>query len=185
MEDPSSIVIPSLFARRRWPTGWSSPRGTSPPRRRSRRLKSLNGLALIVNAQAADFDLASLLLADGRPDPATRLAEVKSWFGARDNPASGHHDHGDHESHAHEGPHDPQVRTFAVCAAAPIEWPALAAWLNSLVRRHGSKILRIKGLLNLIGAPGPVVCMVSSMLSIHLCSSRRGLTATRPRGSSS
>jgi G3E family GTPase len=121
-----------------------------------KRLKSLNGLALLVNAQAADFDLASLL-AGGRSDPATRLAEVKSWFGAQDDPASGHHDHGEHENHAHDGPHDPHVRTFAVRAAAPIEWPALAMWLNSLVRRHGSKILRIKGLLNIIGAPGPVV----------------------------
>ncbi len=121
-----------------------------------KRLKSLNGLALVLNAQAADFDLASLL-AGGRADPATRLDEVKSWLGARNDPASGHHDHGEHEAHAHDGPHDPHVRTFAVCAEAPIEWPALAMWLNSLVRRYGSKILRIKGLLNIAGAPGPVV----------------------------
>jgi G3E family GTPase len=121
-----------------------------------KRLKSLNGLALVLNAQAADFDLASLL-AGGQADPATRLAEVKSWLAARSDPASDHHDHGEHEGHAHEGPHDPHVHTFAVCAAAPIEWPALAMWLNSLARRYGSKILRIKGLLNIAGAPGPVV----------------------------
>jgi G3E family GTPase len=102
-----------------------------------------------------DFDLASLL-AGRRADPATRLAEVKSWFGAQDGPASGHHDHGEHENHTDDGPHDPHARTFAVRAAAPIEWPALAICLNSLVRRQGSKILRIKGLL-IIGAPGPVV----------------------------
>ena len=30
-------------------------------------------------------------------------------------------------------------------------------WLNSLVRRYGSKILRIKGLLNIAGATRPVV----------------------------
>jgi G3E family GTPase len=121
-----------------------------------KRLKSLNGLALVLNAQAADFDLASLLVGS-QADPATRLAEVKSWLGARSDRASGHHDYGEHEGHAHEGPHDPHVRTFAVCAVAPIEWPALAMWLNSLVRRHGSQILRIKGLLNIAGAPGPVV----------------------------
>jgi G3E family GTPase len=122
-----------------------------------KRLKSLNRLALVLNAQAADFDLASLL-ADSLEDPATRLNEVKSWLRARNDLASGlHEDHGECEAHAHDGPHDPHVRTFAVRADVPIEWPALALWLNSLVRRYGSKILRIKGLLNIAGASGPMV----------------------------
>jgi len=121
-----------------------------------KRLKSLNGLALVLSAQAADFDPAPLL-ADRLADPATRLAEVKTWLRAKNDWASDHHDRGEHGSHAHDGLHDPHVHTFSVRAAAPIEWPTLAMWLNSLVRRYGSRILRIKGLLNIAGAPGPVV----------------------------
>ncbi len=121
-----------------------------------KRLKSLNGLALVLNAQAADFDLASLL-AGGLADPPTRLAEMKSWLRAIEDRPSERHDRGEHGSHAHDGLHDPHVHTFSVRAAAPIDWPTLAMWLNSLVRRYGSKILRIKGLLNIAGATRPVV----------------------------
>ena len=120
-----------------------------------KRLKSLNGLARIHDAESAEFDPA-LLISGELADPSTRLTDVKTWLRERECAASDHH-HGEHEGHTHDGPHDPHVRTFAVRATAPIAWPALAMWLNSLVRRYGSKILRIKGLLNINGAPGPVV----------------------------
>jgi hypothetical protein len=40
----------------------------------------------------------------------------------------------------------------------PIERPALAIWLNSLVRRYGPKVLRIRGLLiqHVIDQPMPL-----------------------------
>ncbi len=38
-----------------------------------------------------------------------------------------------------------------------MNWTAFAIWLSALVHRYGTKILRIKGLLNVPGALGPVV----------------------------
>jgi G3E family GTPase len=39
----------------------------------------------------------------------------------------------------------------------PIRWKDLETWLNSILSLRGSDILRIKGILNVLGQPGPVV----------------------------
>lgn len=127
-----------------------------------RRLKNLNTTAKLFDAQAPDFRPGALLTA-GLVDLTTRVAEVTDWLrshegGAPDVHADHHHGQDRDQPHGHaEGPHDPRIRTFSVRATEPIEWPALAMWLNSLVRRYGPSILRIKGLLNIVGAPGSVV----------------------------
>jgi G3E family GTPase len=38
-----------------------------------------------------------------------------------------------------------------------IDWTAFGVWLSALVHRHGRRVLRIKGLLNVPDADGPVV----------------------------
>lgn len=57
---------------------------------------------------------------------------------------------------------EPQVdphamRSFAVSIAGEVDWTAFAVWLSAMVHRHGSRILRIKGLLNVPDWPGPVL----------------------------
>jgi G3E family GTPase len=47
------------------------------------------------------------------------------------------------------------VRSFVV-RTDPIDWTAFAVWLSLLVHRHGSKVLRVKGLLNVPGSAGPI-----------------------------
>lgn len=49
------------------------------------------------------------------------------------------------------------MRSFAVRAEGDMDWSAFAVWLSALIHRHGSRILRIKGLLNVPGSPGPVL----------------------------
>jgi G3E family GTPase len=39
---------------------------------------------------------------------------------------------------------------------APLDWTAFGIWLTMLVNRHGAKILRVKGILSLIGEANPV-----------------------------
>ncbi|MFT0859410.1 CobW family GTP-binding protein [Ancylobacter sp. G4_0304] len=39
----------------------------------------------------------------------------------------------------------------------PIEWTSFGLWLSLLVQRHGEKILRFKGLLNIAGSETPVM----------------------------
>jgi G3E family GTPase len=38
----------------------------------------------------------------------------------------------------------------------PIDWTAFGVWLTMLLNRHGDKVLRVKGILNLAGEAAPV-----------------------------
>ena len=38
----------------------------------------------------------------------------------------------------------------------PLDWTAFGLWLTLLLNRHGDRILRVKGLLNLVGNDAPV-----------------------------
>jgi G3E family GTPase len=51
--------------------------------------------------------------------------------------------------------HDDGVHSFVVHADL-VDWTAFAVWLSLLVHRHGRKVLRVKGLLNVPGSAGPI-----------------------------
>jgi G3E family GTPase len=63
-------------------------------------------------------------------------------------PDAGGHDHASH--------HDDKIRSFVVTMDEPIDWTAFGVWLTMLLNRHGEKVLRVKGILNLIGETRPV-----------------------------
>jgi G3E family GTPase len=48
------------------------------------------------------------------------------------------------------------IRSFVVTMDMPIDWTGFGVWLTMLLNRHGDKILRVKGILNLIGEKRPV-----------------------------
>jgi len=52
--------------------------------------------------------------------------------------------------------HTDRIRSFVVTVDDPIDWTAFGIWLTMLLNRHGDKILRVKGILNLIGEAAPV-----------------------------
>ena len=52
-------------------------------------------------------------------------------------------------------PHD-GVRAFALTASTPIKWSAFGVWFSLLVHRHGTQLLRVKGLLSVAGSNTPV-----------------------------
>lgn len=58
--------------------------------------------------------------------------------------------------HAAHG-HATETEAVSLLADAPLRWPAFDAWLRPLRTGHADAILRIKGLLNVAGAPRPVV----------------------------
>ena len=39
----------------------------------------------------------------------------------------------------------------------PLDWAAFALWLSMLLNRHGADVLRVKGLLRILGREAPVV----------------------------
>jgi G3E family GTPase len=52
--------------------------------------------------------------------------------------------------------HDEHVRSFCLVFDRPFYWIELADWLDRLGRRHGEAILRIKGIVDVVGSEQPV-----------------------------
>ncbi len=52
--------------------------------------------------------------------------------------------------------HTTCIRSFVVTMSEPLDWTAFGIWLSMLLNRHGDKVLRVKGILNLAGEPAPV-----------------------------
>jgi G3E family GTPase len=115
------------------------------------RLTRINSTAEIIESGESD-DASAALLTHDTHDEATRLDEVRRWIAAS---ASGEHDHDDHE-HAHDSRHD-GIRAMLLSADEPLDWAAFGLWLSMLLNRHGASVLRVKGLINVIGREAPVV----------------------------
>jgi len=58
--------------------------------------------------------------------------------------------------HGHER-HDDRIGTFCLVADKPLDWTAFTQWLGLLLANRGEQLLRIKGLLNVVGRDKPVV----------------------------
>lgn len=79
----------------------------------------------------------------------------------------------------------PQHGGAQVCALEyeePLDWLAFGVWLSMLLRCHGERILRVKGILNVIDSEQPIVihgvqhCLHSP---VHLSSWPDGLRRSR------
>jgi len=84
-------------------------------------------------------------------DPSRKTVDVRRWINedayeshGRDN---GDHRHGDHR-------HD--IRACCISSDQPLSWNALSSWLGRVRRGAGDDLLRVKGILNLIGENAPV-----------------------------
>ena len=55
------------------------------------------------------------------------------------------------------GAHDAQVRSFCLWFEKPFTWDSFSAAVQVLTSLRGSDLLRVKGLVNVAGEPGPVV----------------------------
>jgi G3E family GTPase len=113
-------------------------------------LEILNPTAWLYDAQDAGFE-TRMLLVGGLADPSTKLAEVRRWLDA--GAKHGGHDHHRQSSHRHGS----GITSVSLRVTEPIDWAAFGVWLTILLHRHGRKVLRVKGLLNVSDALGPVV----------------------------
>ncbi|MEM1162054.1 MAG: GTP-binding protein [Pseudomonadota bacterium] len=75
-------------------------------------------------------------------DAAGKAREVDRWMQA-DDPGHHHHTGG--------------VTSFALTYDRPLDWTAFGVWMTMLLNRHGDRVLRIKGLLNVTGVATPVL----------------------------
>ncbi len=114
------------------------------------RLHELNPGAPIIAAAHGAVDPA-LLLDAGPFDPSAKHPDVRHWLNAEAYAAEEHHHHHDPNRH------DARIAAFCLTFHEPLHWQGIATWLDMLVATRGESLLRIKGILNLVGQDGPVI----------------------------
>ena len=112
------------------------------------RLAALNPGAPVAEAIGGVID-PGFVLGAGLFDPRSKIADVAGWLNAAAFQAHEHHHHDPNR-------HDAAIRAFCVTLDQPLDWPAMAMWLEMLVASRGENLLRVKGILNLKGHDRPV-----------------------------
>jgi G3E family GTPase len=106
-------------------------------------LQRLNPDAPVSRAADADFEAGTLLEQDDGTGLSVR-AGPRNSFRSDDLDSPGAISHGK------------SIRSFSIVFDAPLDWTAFGIWLTMLLNRHGDKVLRVKGILNLAGEAAPV-----------------------------
>jgi G3E family GTPase len=115
-------------------------------------LERINPTAPVARAPSGQ-DLWCLLLGEDFSDPQSRREQAwtishaaekleSTAWAAEQISAESHHSH--------------SIVSFALRFREPIDWSPFVIWLSLLVHRHGRQVLRIKGLLDVPGAKGPI-----------------------------
>jgi G3E family GTPase len=52
--------------------------------------------------------------------------------------------------------HTRGIRSCTLVLSEPIDWTSFGIWLTMLLHRHGDKVLRVKGILDVVGEESPV-----------------------------
>ena len=115
-----------------------------------------------------------LAVPDGAAE--TALRDTAAWLAGFGALAPAHdyddRDHGHaHGHHAHAHDHDVRVRSLSLSLDERLDWTAFGVWLSALLHRHGERILRVKGILDVSDVEGPVVLQAVESLThppVHL-----------------
>ena len=120
------------------------------------RLGRLNPSAPLVETAGGDFDPEDLLAADLH-DPARKAEEVRRWLSGAEALADPTGEAGHTHRRLDVNRHSARIHAFCVTHDRPLDWTAFGVWLTMLLNRHGENVLRVKGILNVLDAPTPVV----------------------------
>lgn len=113
------------------------------------RLRALNPGAPIAEIAHGLVDPAFILRA-GPFEAGAKSPDVAGWLSAAAfEVAADHHDHDPNR-------HDAAISAFCVTLHDPLDWGALAMWLEMLIASHGEHLLRVKAILSLKGHDRPV-----------------------------
>jgi G3E family GTPase len=107
-------------------------------------LRRVNPAAVVGVAVNGRVD-PDLVLRQGIHDPETKMAEVQRWLQVQ----------GDAGAAARPG-HATSVGSFVLTHDRPLDWSAFGLWLSLLVHRHGDRLLRVKGILDIEDSATPV-----------------------------
>lgn len=86
-------------------------------------------------------------------DPERKTPDVRRWLNEE---AYHRHDHGHHDQRHAPAVHDDSIRSFCITFEHPLDWMMVNDWLGRLRRSCGEDLLRVKGILNLVGETAPV-----------------------------
>ncbi|MEO5335990.1 MAG: GTP-binding protein [Magnetospirillum sp. WYHS-4] len=103
------------------------------------RLSEINPAAPVLVADHGDVDPAAILEA-GLFGPASPVPDLKRWLNPGAYGAARHTD---------------GIASFCLTLDRPVDWTAFSAWMNDLLAVHGEKVLRIKGMLRVVGEDRP------------------------------
>ena len=120
------------------------------------RLRRLNPGAPMFTANHGDLDPSAILNA-GLFDVTGKITDVRKWLDA--DAFAHHHDdhHRHHDVNRHDGfRHDTSIEAFCLTFDQPLHWQGIGTCLEMLVATRGESLLRVKGILNLVGQERPV-----------------------------
>jgi G3E family GTPase len=107
--------------------------------------------------RAVEGAAVAKLLQCGLYDPASKTADVRRWLGeahAHDHHDHHHGDHGhdhDHDhGHHHDHGHDARIGSFSLTHDGPLPFSTIEMFLDLLLSTQGDKLLRIKGIVELM-----------------------------------
>lgn len=139
------------------------------------RMRIINPLALLWHSEVDNIDADTLLCIE-LLDMSRKTAAAQHWFAAElpppsllpPDPQTGVPVQADLQPH--EGRylgqqrrtqraarrHDADIHAFSIELTEPLDWTRFGIWLTMLVHCHGSRILRVKGILHVQGSLTPV-----------------------------
>jgi G3E family GTPase len=120
------------------------------------RLRALNPGAVLLKVARGEI-AAEALLDIGPFSISGKLPAVGHWLNAEAYAAQpDHHQHGHHHRHD-PNRHDTRIHSFCLTFDQPLHWNGFATYLDMLTATRGESLLRIKGILNLVGQDRPLV----------------------------
>lgn len=123
----------------------------------SRRIARLNPGAPQIEVRGGEVE-TTVLAGCGLYDPASKTADVRRWLAEEAVRGSvGEKPAGEaHTGHAHDpNRHDALVHSFVLRFSQPFVWGEFAEAMDVLLSTCGDRILRVKGLLNVVGETAP------------------------------
>jgi G3E family GTPase len=127
-------------------------------------IKRLNPGACIHCSAPGAMPLPDELTSTDVYDASARGPDVLRWLNAEAYGAGEGHGHGDHHGHGHHHAHrhdvtrhNADIGSFCLSFPEPLHWEHVANWLDALVMAHGPDLLRVKGIMQIVGRERPIV----------------------------
>jgi G3E family GTPase len=112
----------------------------------------LNPTAPLLDAASDPLAPDDLMTSDVY-DPVRKSAEVRRWLDEEAHRVAAERQHHRHDPNRH----DRDIRAFCLTFEQPLDWTGFGIWLTMLLHAHGARVLRVKGILNVLGLATPVV----------------------------